>query len=107
MSLKNALIHISPEEYSWISAILQKQLAPSVEVLVFGSRVKGGRVKPYSDLDLAIHADHKLSFSELAGLQEAFAESNLPYRVDVVDFLSVSPEFQKIILASSEVLKWR
>ncbi len=38
-----------------------------------------------------------LSFSEMAILKEAFDESDLPIRVDVVDWAETSETFKKII----------
>lgn len=57
----------------------------------FGSRVKGSN-KPFSDLDLCIMED----IPELAKcyLVEAFEESNLPFKVDVLEWNKISKEFQ-------------
>ena len=41
----------------------------------------------------------------LGQLQEAFASSDLPWRVDAFDWASTSPEFQKHIEPSSVALK--
>jgi hypothetical protein len=38
-----------------------------------------------------------LNFETLAALRDAFAESNLPYKVDVVDWHSMDPAFQALI----------
>jgi hypothetical protein len=38
-----------------------------------------------------------LGWKRLAQIQEAFQESSLPYRVDVLDWFAISPEFQKVI----------
>ena len=40
--------------------------------------------KPSSDLDLVIISDDKIPFRTLALLREAFTDSDLPFRVDVV-----------------------
>ncbi len=73
-----------------------KTYASDYTVWAFGSRVKGN-VKKYSDLDLAIMTQQPLSFSKMAILKEAFDESDLPIRVDVVDWAETSEAFQKII----------
>lgn len=65
-------------------------------VWAFGSRVKG-TAKKYSDLDLAIMTSQPLSFSKMAEIKEAFDESNLSIRVDIVDWAATSDLFQQII----------
>lgn len=96
------MINLEPHSLETIQAILARHV-PDAEVLVFGSRVKGN-AKSYSDLDLAIRGDKKLSIRQLGTLREAFEESDLPIRVDVVDWHTTSPEFQNIILDHGEVL---
>jgi predicted nucleotidyltransferase len=67
-----------------------------VAVWAFGSRVNG-RAKKYSDLDIAVLSDKPLSLYDYATLKEAFDESDLPYRVDIVDWAAVTETFQAII----------
>lgn len=75
--------------------ILQKNI-PEREVWVFGSRARGA-AKPYSDLDLAVIGEQPLSLSVLATLTDDFAESDLPFRVDLVDWATTSERFRLII----------
>ena len=56
-----------------------------------------GNHKPHSDLDLCIIAETPLTFMQMAALKEDFSESNLPMRVDIVEWSSITPEFQQII----------
>ena len=69
----------------------------------FGSRVQGN-AKPFSDLDLAVMGETPLDFRQLAALKDAFAESNLPFRVDVVDWAATSEAFRGIIEEAFEVV---
>lgn len=46
-----------------------------------------------------------LSFETLAALRDAFAESNVPYKVDVVDWHSVDPAFQALIQKKRVVIQ--
>lgn len=71
---------------------------------VFGSRVDGSP-KPYSDLDLAFVAEKELNLAAIGRLKEAFEESDLPFRVDVLDWNSISEDFRKIIAQKYEVLQ--
>ncbi len=88
-------IDLNPQDWNEVCRILQIH-APDYPVWAFGSRVKR-KAKAYSDLDLAIITQQPLSLSEMAILKEAFDDSNLPIRVDIVDWAATSPAFQKII----------
>ncbi|WP_294090040.1 nucleotidyltransferase family protein [uncultured Actinobacillus sp.] len=88
---------LSEEELHIVKAILQKYV-PNYAVWAFGSRVKGN-AKMYSDLDLAIITDTPLTLSERADLQEAFSESDLIWKVDIVDWAATSDRFKQIIQA--------
>jgi len=61
--------------------------------------------KDYSDLDLAIVGDKKINLKILADIKEAFEESELPYRVDVLDWNAISENFRKIINEKYEVIQ--
>ena len=74
------------------------------EVRAFGSRVDW-TAKDYSDLDLAVVGSGKLSDDTLRHLKEAFEESDLPFRVEVLDWHAISPEFQKVIEKQYEVIQ--
>ena len=86
---------MSVTELTLVQSILNTWL-PTREVRMFGSRARG-KPKPYSDLDLVIMGDTPLPLSVLGQLRDAFANSDLPWRVDVVDWASTSPEFQSHI----------
>jgi len=46
-----------------------------------------------------------MSITEFGELIEAFQESGLPFRVDVLDWHAISPEFRQVIKRKYEVLK--
>ncbi|TAK20704.1 MAG: hypothetical protein EPO26_16900 [Chloroflexota bacterium] len=69
---------------------------PECEVWAFGSRAKW-TAKEYSDLDLAVICDRPLGLSTTAALAEDFSESDLPWRVDVVDWATTIEAFRKVI----------
>ncbi|MDR2623712.1 MAG: nucleotidyltransferase domain-containing protein [Methanobrevibacter sp.] len=89
------MIPISNEEMEIVQSIIKKY-SNGCKVLLFGSRLKGDN-ELFSDLDLAFICKEGLEPETKIDLQMAFEESNLPYRVDVVDYGSASKEFQKII----------
>ncbi len=80
------------------------EISPNIEVWAFGSRVKGTS-KIYSDLNLALISDEKIELKTIFLLEEAFDESNLPFKVDVLDYDRVDPNFQVIIDQQYEVVQ--
>jgi type I restriction enzyme S subunit len=78
-----------------VREILHRQV-PQYAVWAFGSRAKR-TAKPYSDLDLAIITERPLSLDVSAALADAFSESDLPWRVDVVDWATTGESFRRII----------
>lgn len=95
-----AALALTAKEGELVRAILARLLPPDVTVSVFGSRACG-TAKPWSDLDLAITGKQPISLVLLAELAEAFDESALPWKVDLVDRTTVDPAFGRIIDQSS------
>ncbi len=96
-------ISVSVQEWGIIQSILSLHV-PQYEIWAFGSRAKR-TAKPYSDLDLAIMTREPLQPTLGAALAEAFSESDLPYKVDVVDWSTVSAAFQAVIARDKVVLQ--
>ena len=96
-------IAISAAEWDIVRGILQRHV-PGHEVWAFGSRATG-TCKPFSDLDLAILASHPLPMSTIADLADAFSESDLPYKVDIVDWATTSERFRGVMKAGHIVLR--
>ena len=92
------LIDISPENWQIVREILQRYV-PDREVWAFGSRAKW-TAKEFSDLDIAIIGDKPLSIALTADLREAFQESALPFKIDIVDWANITPSFQQVIQAA-------
>jgi len=78
-----------------VQNILQQHV-PTAQVWAFGSRAKW-LARDTSDLDLCIRAPAALIFEQMGALRAAFEESNLPWKVDVVDWASASESFRQII----------
>jgi uncharacterized protein len=81
-----------------VLTILAANLPAGTRAWVFGSRATG-RARHYSDLDLAVDAGRPLTLDEMARLAEAFSESDLPYRVDLVDWRGIGDRFRQTIAA--------
>ena len=89
------MIAVSPAEMEIIHAIIKKHV-PDCDVLAFGSRYKGTHDES-SDLDLALVGKEKLGLSLIGNIREDFMESDIPFKVSVLDYSTVSPAFRKII----------
>ena len=77
-------------------AIIEELLASYIakgSLYVFGSRVTGDSDK-YSDLDLLIRSEEVLSFADFMALKDALEFSELPMRVDLLDWQRITPEFR-------------
>src|SRR5687767_1028630 len=90
-----AVFDVTAAQLAEIESILQSWV-PEYTVVAFGSRVTGG-ARSYSDLDLAVVTEDPLPLQVMANLDDAFAESNLPMRVDISDWSRVTPAFRDVI----------
>jgi predicted nucleotidyltransferase len=98
-------ITIRSEDLEIVVKVLRSCLPQGTQVWVFGSRAKGA-AKRGSDLDLAIDAGRPLTSKEKSHLENDFYESNLPYKVDIVDMKDVSDTFRPYIIKEQVVLDW-
>lgn len=96
---------ITNEELVIVKQILQTHI-PNLEVWAFGSRVKGN-AKPYSDLDLAVITKEPLSLQTHADLVDAFSESDLPWKVDIVDWALLTENFKHVVQSQYMVVQAR
>lgn len=96
------MIDVSSAQLTLVKKILSEHV-PGLIVWAFGSRVRGN-VKKYSDLDLVLITDKPLPLTKMTAIQDAFSESNLPWRVDVVDWSRLDQSFQEVISDGHEVL---
>ena len=96
-------LDLKERHLAMVRAILDAHV-PGCEVWVYGSRAAGA-AKPYSDLDLVIVDKEPLPVRTLALLENAFEESDLPFRVDVVDWAHLSESFRAVIEAHAVPLR--
>ena len=96
-------IDLAPDHRRLVLNILGTNLPQSTKVWVFGSRATGG-ARRYSDLDLAIDAGRPLTLDEIAGLTEAFSDSDLPYKVDLADWRNIDGRWRQTIMAERVAL---
>lgn len=96
-------LDIEPRHWAMVQRILLQKL-PGREVWAFGSRVKG-TAKPHSDLDLVVLGEEPLPLALQASLAEAFDDSDLPWRVDVVDWATTSERFRALMAQCKVVVQ--
>lgn len=96
-------IDIRPEDHKIVLIILRAYLPATASVFVFGSRAVG-KTKRASDLDLAIDVGGPLSQIQSSNLAQAFEESDLPYKVDIVDLCQVTETFKNLIVKDMKAL---
>lgn len=89
------MIDVSDTQRQTVLDILSRFI-PSCEVRAFGSRCTR-KAKPYSDLDLVIVGKEKVPSALMYDIVEALQESDLPWRVDVLDWHGISQEFRTVI----------
>lgn len=80
-----------------LGRILARTLPAGVNVFAFGSRVHGRNLKPFSDIDLCLRGDKPVPGDVLMKLGNELEDSMLPFKVDVVDWATLSPEFRDAI----------
>ncbi|MEO8715449.1 MAG: nucleotidyltransferase domain-containing protein [Acetobacteraceae bacterium] len=88
-----AAIEMQEGDAAIVLDILGRFLPRGAHAFVFGSRAHGG-ARQYSDLDLAIEWDRPLGLDLTARIAEAFSESDLPYKVDIVELSTIEPGFR-------------
>ncbi|WP_299645298.1 nucleotidyltransferase family protein [uncultured Chloroflexus sp.] len=87
-----------PERYLTKVCAILHQYVPDYDVWAYGSRVTGGAYAA-SDLDLVVRNPRDLlqPCERISDLIEAFIESDLPIRVDVMDWARIPDSFRREI----------
>ena len=76
-----------------------------VSVVLFGSRARGGHLET-SDIDIGILPKDKMGKNKLTLLRERIENSNIPYKVEVVDLSRTSEEFTRKALKEGVII-WK
>ncbi|MEI7482588.1 MAG: nucleotidyltransferase domain-containing protein [Elusimicrobiota bacterium] len=70
----------------------------------FGSRVTN-KGDDHSDIDVGVEGPAPVPAAILDGIKEDLVNLPVVYKIDFVDFASVSEDFKKVALANIEVIK--
>lgn len=92
------------EEYQTKIITLISALLPKVKIYLFGSRAREKNHET-SDIDIALDAGEKMTLVDVGEVREILNATNIPYKIDVVDFHRVYPAMQEMIL--KEGILWK
>lgn len=98
-------LDIGGRDLETVLRILREHV-PEHPVRAFGSRVRG-TARRTSDLDLAIMTDRPLGAARTAALRDAFSESDLPWKVDLLDWAETGEDFRMLVDAEAVLVKGR
>lgn len=73
------------------------------QIFFFGSRVTG-RGDERSDIDIGIAGPEKIPLSMMGQIQEEIGALRILYKIEVVDFQSVSSEFKAVAFKDREII---
>lgn len=93
---------------TWFKAEVQKILTryldpKQYDFFFFGSRVKGNNFRR-ADIDIGIMGKKPISAKAKLAIQEELDELPLLYKIDLVDFNTVTPGFKKEALKYTETI---
>jgi predicted nucleotidyltransferase len=92
------------EQYKQKIINLIVALHPHVKIYLFGSQATGTQVHG-SDIDIALDAGKRMDRAAVGEVREVLNATDIPYKIDVVDFHFVPEKMQSMILA--EGILWK
>lgn len=84
--------------------VLESLKGEDLKIILFGSRARKDNIA-CSDMDIGIIPKGEFDRRKLVLLREGIEELNIPYKVDIVDFSSVSEIFRREALKGAEIWK--
>ena len=90
-------MQIDEKSKTQIKSAAQRVLLCDYELLLFGSRAKD-RARQFSDIDIAIDSKGPITLTQLLHISGELDDSNLPYKVDIVDLSKVTGSFRDNII---------
>ena len=84
--------------------VLDSLKTEDVKIFIFGSRARNDN-SPASDVDIGLIPKNSLDPIKLSMLKEKIGDSNIPYKVEIVNFNDVSEEFKKEAMKNTEIWK--
>lgn len=87
------MLDLQDEHLAVLRSCLRLHLPAGARAFAFGSRVDGS-ARRYSDLDVALIWDRPLDLDTMAVPSEALSESDLPFKVDLLDATLIDVTFR-------------
>lgn len=87
---------IQEEHKNKIVAVLSA-LFPDAKIYLFGSRATG-KFSHGSDIDIAIDAGEPMERVDIGEARDMFGESNIPFKIDVVDLNRIQQDMKDTVL---------
>lgn len=82
--------------------IVQHRLGDQ-RVFLVGSRARG-QAKPFADVDLLLMNEQSLPPATRATLRCDFEESDIPFKIDLLEWADLSPTFRERIKKEAQLL---
>ncbi len=79
-------------------------LVPEATIYLFGSRATD-KHSEWSDIDIALDAGKKIFFVKIGEIIDVLAGTDIPYKIEVVDFHDIPESMQKSILKEGIIWK--
>ena len=96
--MNTAKIDLADEHIELLCDILKKYLPKNAKVWAFGSRVKA-TARKYSDLDIVVEIPNAhIELNVFSDLKSALTDSDLPIKVDIVDWNKIDNDFRELII---------
>ena len=73
------------------------------KLFFFGSRVSGGGSER-SDIDIGIDGPEPVPLKVFSDIKEEIEDIPILYKIEIVDFKQVSPDFRQVALEHTEVI---
>jgi len=97
-------ISIKNNDLKSIKEIISKFFnSKDYKLVIFGSRARR-TARKFSDYDIGVIGRRAVPLWKMALVEEELEDSDLPYRVEVVDFALVSDDFKKVALKNFKKL---
>lgn len=95
--LDHALMARPREIAEQVARLARQILGPGIEVLWFGSWVKG-TASPRADIDIAVVAADAIPLQQMAALRDAIESFPTLHEIDLIDLYTVGEPFRQEIL---------
>lgn len=79
-------------------------LIPDAKIYLFGSRARGTNAER-ADIDIALDTGKALPQRDIDEVKSMFRESNIMYKIDIIDFHQINETMRKEILRERVIWK--